>query len=620
MKKLLIVAVLACSLEGMQSSFNEGKRLAEIRKNGIEDEIKTGKNKSLVSDYQEGVVVSPDELSKAFEYLSKDEHGRALREIHKTRKPYILDETEPFMARGEEALQHPEKALEEGEEIEERDNYTIETCEECPNEEYLVKARKTKKRYVYLKEAPYIETEEKNCNHGHFKVRVTIPVEPEEAFLESGVWNIKYIDKTESGTDIYEHYLVNGVSVTLKKTILQNGHAWQHPGNCIMTDPLVHFVVGSPDIIRTLLSSERSESYYWGRLGRAELHPRVVNDTGEHYWLLDDACKYYEKLVEQGMCRYYSVEEDPDSDKYWMGKKVNGSWGQTVTYACRSTCKNNCASLKVRGCTREPNPECLEKIEDRCLRWKWKFKCRDRIKGKKYKFSKENLFCFGGECVDSSYESDKDMIQALGYLSILEEARKELNGTENINIFKGNAYSCTRFPLSFKDCCGCNGWGVNIGLTGCDQDSRMVARLRAEGKCVQIGTYCAEYVNVGLTKFCLRKKTVFCCFGTKFAKLLQEQGKPQLGLNFGSPEEPNCRGFTADELSRIDFSRLDLSEIVSDVMDKFKPKNGAHFAKGEELRRIQDQMKEKVIGTNKEGDFLKENIRHMTGSMKVGGY
>jgi hypothetical protein len=37
-----------------------------------------------------------------------------------------------------------------------------------------------------------------------------------------------------------------------------------------------------------------------------------------------------------------------------------------------------------------------------------------------HKYPGKTAFCLGGDCVDSSFESDKDMIQALGHLSILE--------------------------------------------------------------------------------------------------------------------------------------------------------------------------------------------------------
>ncbi|MDR1235380.1 MAG: conjugal transfer protein TraN [Holosporaceae bacterium] len=607
---------------GMTNSFEHGKQAAESCKNGIEDQIKSGVNKTQVPQYRDGVFISGDELSKSFEHLEKDPHGRDLRGIHKTRKPYILDDTEEFMIRSENYHQHPEQAFEETEETEEgTDNYTIETCEECPDEEYFVKARKTKKRYVYLQTPPYITAGQNCLNHGHLTIKVEIVSEPEEIFREDGV----FADITRLGTVpwggayIDETYRVNGVNIILRKTIQQNGYPWIRPG-CYLVPALQNHVISAADMIRKLLGGANDEYIPWGEIGNAYLHHRVVNDTGEHYWILDDACRHYEELCEQGLCRYHALEEDPPSDKFWKGKKVNGSWGQTVTYACRSSCKDTCTELKARGCSRQPDPECMEKAGDKCIRWKWKFRCRDRIGSKKHKFSKKNPFCLGGDCIDSGYESDRDMIQALAYLSILEEARKEMDGTANISIFKGKAYACTRFPLSFKDCCGCGGWGVSMGLAGCDEDSRVVGKLRGERKCLQVGTYCAEYVNVGLAKFCLRKKTVFCCFGTKFAKLLQEQGKSQLGMNFGSPECPDCRGFTPDELSRIDFSKLNLAEIAADVIERFKPQNGEHFAKEGELDRIREQMRERLKGSDgTEAVHLRENMKHLTGSLKIGG-
>ena len=69
---------------------------------------------------------------------------------------------------------------------------------------------------------------------------------------------------------------------------------------------------------------------------------------------------------------------------------------------------------------------------------------------------------------------------------------------------------------------------------------------------------------------CVTKNTSFCCFGSKMARLLQEQGRAQLGLPWGGAEAPNCRGFTIEELSKLDLSKLDFSEMFSDIMQKYK--------------------------------------------------
>ena len=51
-------------------------------------------------------------------------------------------------------------------------------------------------------------------------------------------------------------------------------------------------------------------------------------------------------------------------------------------------------------------------------------------------------------------------------------------------------------------------------------------------------------------------------FGSKLGRILQQQGRAQLGIGWG-----DCRGFTVAEVERIDFDRLDLSEFTEDLMD-----------------------------------------------------
>ncbi|NBL00403.1 MAG: hypothetical protein EOM50_20855, partial [Erysipelotrichia bacterium] len=48
-----------------------------------------------------------------------------------------------------------------------------------------------------------------------------------------------------------------------------------------------------------------------GKLGNAHLNHRVVNDTGEHYWILDDKCQECERLCDADLCRYHAIVEDP---------------------------------------------------------------------------------------------------------------------------------------------------------------------------------------------------------------------------------------------------------------------------------------------------------------------
>lgn len=64
---------------------------------------------------------------------------------------------------------------------------------------------------------------------------------------------------------------------------------------------------------------------------------------------------------------------------------------------------------------------------------------------------------------------------------------------------------------------------------------------------------------------CGQKKRVFCCFDTVLARIIHEQGRPQIGLGWGDGDDPECRGFYMDEFMRIDFTQIDLGEYTDDL-------------------------------------------------------
>ena len=56
------------------------------------------------------------------------------------------------------------------------------------------------------------------------------------------------------------------------------------------------------------------------------------------------------------------------------------------------------------------------------------------------------------------------------------------------------------------------------------------------------------------------------------ARIIQEQGRPQLTTfgptgSWGTPDNPDCRGFTPEEFESIDFAKIDFSEYIASVID-----------------------------------------------------
>jgi conjugal transfer mating pair stabilization protein TraN len=105
----------------------------------------------------------------------------------------------------------------------------------------------------------------------------------------------------------------------------------------------------------------------------------------------------------------------------------------------------------------------------------------------------------------------------------------------------------------------------------CSQEDLETAIMDAAGRCHSLGTYCTDkWPLVG----CVQKAEAFCCFNSKLARIIQEQGRPQLksfnpnpwGVATGDgPANADCRGFTSTEFQMLDFSKMNLSEYFGEI-------------------------------------------------------
>lgn len=111
---------------------------------------------------------------------------------------------------------------------------------------------------------------------------------------------------------------------------------------------------------------------------------------------------------------------------------------------------------------------------------------------------------------------------------------------------------------------------INIALAffggGCDKQDILTSTYKESGYCHYVGSKCIKKLPlVG----CVQKAKVYCCFNSKLARIIHEQGRPQLanfqGNLWGSAKHPICRGFTPEEFQALDFSKMDLSEYYADI-------------------------------------------------------
>jgi hypothetical protein len=98
-------------------------------------------------------------------------------------------------------------------------------------------------------------------------------------------------------------------------------------------------------------------------------------------------------------------------------------------------------------------------------------------------------------------------------------------------------------------------------LAECTPGELILGCKRAKHVCHEVGNRC----KIKVFGMCLQSMQVFCCFNTQLARIIHEQGRPQVGPDWGSGKHPNCRGFYADEFVSLDFGRMDFGEYATEL-------------------------------------------------------
>jgi hypothetical protein len=174
-----------------------------------------------------------------------------------------------------------------------------------------------------------------------------------------------------------------------------------------------------------------------------------------------------------------------------------------------------------------------------------------------------NIYCTNNQCTTVEDNSQNDFATSIAYLQALNQAGKDNNNSvDNLKIFSGGANSCDIKILNYNNCCTDDGWGQNIGAS-CKENEQQLAQQKSKRLCHYVGSYCSK--KTPLIGTCETTTKSYCCFTSKISRVINEQGRAQLGIGWGSGESPDCRGLTPDEMRRLHFNQMDLSEISADV-------------------------------------------------------
>ena len=96
----------------------------------------------------------------------------------------------------------------------------------------------------------------------------------------------------------------------------------------------------------------------------------------------------------------------------------------------------------------------------------------------------------------------------------------------------------------------------------CSEDEQRLALRKGQNLCHYVGSWCSTRDPFG---GCVTKREGYCCFNSVLGRIINQQGRAQIGKSWGTAESPDCSGFTLDELRLLDFSAMDLSEFFVQV-------------------------------------------------------
>ncbi len=185
-------------------------------------------------------------------------------------------------------------------------------------------------------------------------------------------------------------------------------------------------------------------------------------------------------------------------------------------------------------------------------------------------------WCVGSDCESVASAPNRGFTEAATQLNLA--LGFTVDGTHDGQpvIFAGESRACRYSPWGLWDCC--TGSGLGNSVVACTEAERELYHDRLAGTTHYLGTRCSKRTFFGV---CVQRSRSWCVFGSKLGRIVHEEARPQLGIAWNT-----CRGFTANELERIDFGALDLEEFTDDLTARIALPDS-----GETRTRMQERIR-----------------------------
>jgi len=238
-----------------------------------------------------------------------------------------------------------------------------------------------------------------------------------------------------------------------------------------------------------------------------------------------------------------------------------------------------CEALSDAGCSFQSR-ECLSHSQSgECLSETHTYACENPSGQRAVSLCGNQLICPDGQCTDDvgqDYETAEDQFaDAAAGMSAAGETSEGFDPNLD-SFFTGDPKRCTKKILNFADCCAADGWGLDIGLDICSTEEVELGYARQTDRALYVGRYTSGSLIDE------RKNYVYCTYPSKMARILVQQGKAQLGKNFGSARSPDCSGLSPDELTALDMNDMDFSSMFPDLLTQAM----GNTPSGEDLQQL----------------------------------
>ena len=342
-----------------------------------------------------------------------------------------------------------------------------------------------------------------------------------------------------------------------------------------------------PDVMPTDIyecTEQLAFSGNWSKISSKQVASEAIDETMCSQTQGNDDCDLIEEVC---------VDADPETRDVDGLDVTRSCWEWQRTYQCQGRRANNdCSDLEARSECTYDHQECLSEDDDgSCNVYDNVYKCtsEDTSSGSSQAYvCAGDLYCIDGECTQVEREASTEFKDAMVAVQTLGTVRDEFDA-DTLTLFNGEVAKCHKPVFGLVNCCAGKSSGLITGAAGgaalasgpaaiaalatpfltqflCSSDEKTLDVKDRMGLCHYVGTYCSDKV-LGV---CTSKKKSYCCFESKLSRILQEQGREQLGMDWGTKKEPDCEGFLVEEFQQLDLSKMDFTEVYDEFVDAAK--------------------------------------------------